>query len=191
MNGNISPEEKLLRLIKGDKKKIKEFPAGTHRFIPTLKYPISLNIRKIIKAVFIISCIFLIFTFIYPFISPEKIELPKAVTKEGLPPETELKPQPKPYDFYSEGIRNRQIFGERVSPETAKPLSIVSSDLTKDINLIGVILGDNPQAIIEDKKTQKNYYVTKGQFIGEFQVEDIQEGKVILIYEGQKFELYL
>lgn len=191
MSGNISPEEKLLRLIKGDKKKTKETPLTHPKLIPVLKYPVSLNIRKIIKAAFIISCIFLIFTFIRPFISPEKIELPKAATQTGLPPETELRPQAKPYDFYSEGIRDRRIFGEQVSPEAAKPLSIVSSDLTKDINLIGVILGDNPQAIIEDKKTQKNYYVTKGQFIGEFQVDDIQEGKVILIYEGRKFELYL
>ncbi len=188
MKNGISAEEKLLRLIKSAPLKP---PKQTKQPIPVLKYRPSLNLSKIIKAAFIISCIFLLFTFIHPFVIPQKNELPKIAAKDGLTQEAGLIPQAKPYDFYSQAIRDRKIFGEQVSSEAARPMSAINSDLIKDINLIGVILGDSPQAIIEDKKTQKSYYVNKGQFIGEFRVDDIQEGKVILTYEGEKFELYL
>ena len=74
---------------------------------------------------------------------------------------------------------------------TSQPAIAANVDLLKDITLVGIITGANPQAVIEDKKSLKNYYVTKGQFIGQMQVEDIQEGKIIINYKGQKYELYL
>jgi type II secretory pathway component PulC len=66
---------------------------------------------------------------------------------------------------------------------------MVGTELMKEINLLGVISGANPQAVIEDKKSGKTYYVTEGQMIGDFQVEEIGYGKIILNYNGQKFEL--
>jgi type II secretory pathway component PulC len=108
------------------------------------------------------------------------------------PQEAEPVQEVKPYEFYLEGIKSKQIFSSASRPEeTARPASAASADLIKGINLVGIISGDRPQAIIEDKIMQKTYYVAKGQFVGAFQVEDIQEGKVILSYRGERFELYL
>ncbi|MCM8789708.1 MAG: hypothetical protein NC916_01615, partial [Candidatus Omnitrophica bacterium] len=78
-----------------------------------------------------------------------------------------------------------------VQPEAKKGNANIDLEATKDLKLLGIIFGDNPQAIIEDAKNQKTYYLNREQSIGDFIVEDIRDGKVILDYQGQKFELYL
>lgn len=215
MKDNISPEEKLLRLIRGQKKpqdalidkkttsevsdlkplsgiELKQSQRAKFSIYPLIKKYLSfLYIRKIIWFGFLVSCLYLIICLIYPWVGLRKIRLPQIEPGKIIESKKELKDQIKPYEFYLEGMRNRQIFSSKSSQETERSLSSVNADLVKDINLVGIISGENPQAIIEDKKTQKTYYVTKGQFVGEMQVEDIQEGKIILNYKGQRFELYL
>ncbi len=89
-------------------------------------------------------------------------------------------------------MANRQIFVSPAEQKTEKlMISGVNIDLIKDMSLVGIIAGENPQAIIEDKKTQKTFYLSRGQFMGEFQVKEIKEGKVILDYKGQSYELYM
>lgn len=201
---NISPEEKLLRLIRGQKKQDISIDKKPLNAITGLKpkvknsiYPLIPKylsfpyIQKIIGIVFVVSCIFLIISFIYPWFGLRKIKLPQVTEEKMVDLKTEPRLEPKPYESYSEGIIDRQIFSSPTAQETQGPSSGVDIDLIKDINLVGIISGENPQAIIEDKKTQKTYYLSKGQFIGEFQVEDIREGKVILNFRGQRYELYL
>lgn len=216
---NISPEEKLLRLIRGQEKqavavdkksttvaelkpssnlssalgiepkrnwKIKD---SLYPFIQ--KYLSFLNIRKIVLVAFVVSCTYLIVSFIYPWVGLRNIKLTQVSKEEIADLKVEQGLEIKPYEFYLEGIRNRQIFSSTTLKEDQRPASGVNVDLIKDINLVGIISGENPQAIIEDKKTQKTYYLNKGQFIGELQVEDIKEGKIILNYKEQRFELHL
>ena len=194
MRDNISPEEKLLRLIRGPKKQgvITEKTEKNRQWNFSFpKYLIFPNINKIIFAIFALSCIYLIYTFAYPLFISNNINLPK-VTEEKIPEEKiQAIQQIKPYEFYLQGLKNRQIFSGASGQESEKSAGTINADLIKDMTLVGIVAGDNPQAIIQDKKTQKTYYVTKGQFIGEFKVEDIQDGKIILNYSGQKLELYL
>jgi len=206
---NTSPEEKLLHLIKGQRKPQEAKPES--KSLPSvdvssqqpkkIKKSLSglkiqknlsfLNIQRIIWTFFALSCAYLIISFVYPLIGPKKIELPKVATTTTSEKEIEPPQESKPYEFYLQAIKERQIFSSAPGKETEGTASIINSDLIKDINLVGIISGASPQAVIEDKKLQKTYYVNKGQFIGEFQVEDIQEAKIILSYKGQKFELYL
>lgn len=204
MKDNISPEEKLLRLIRGQKKqgsfteKISTISVQDAKTVKNRLLNFSfqknlffLNINKIIFAAFIISCLYLIYTFARPLFLSNNINLPK-VTEEKIPEEKiQAVQQIKPYEYYLEGLKNRQIFSSASGQESEKSVGTINADLIKDMSLIGIIAGENPQAIIQDKKAQKTYYVAKGQFIGEFKVEDIQDGKIILNYKGQKFELYL
>ncbi len=207
MKENNLPEEKLLKLIRGQKNfssTTDKKPLNNNDFEkiqPAIEDAIQwfsfanlsfAQIQRILWAVFLLSCIYLIGVFTYPLMGLEKVKV-RAVTPESFKePQAELNIETKPYEFYLNGIKGRQIFKNNIvsaeNPESAKP---VNADVTKDITLIGVVQGDNPQAIIEDKKNQKTYYLTKGQFIGEFQVEEIEENKVIINYKGQKFELYL
>jgi len=201
MRDNLSPEEKLLRLIRGEKKGPSPAPASAQSNTAPgkraafkieapsfLKHP---DARKIIFILLAISCLYLIFSFIYPLVALRKVKLPEAPKEKNAVLEAVPGVEQKPLEEYLKEISGKQIFSNLPSAGVAGPVSGVAVDLVKDINLVGIIAGDNPQAIIEDRKTQKTYYLDKGQFIGEFQLEDIQEGKIILNYNGQKFELHL
>ncbi len=220
MKDNISPEEKLSRLTRGQKKPDIAADKKNATGIAGLKQAINpsatvgtdlkqgrrvsysvyllmqkclsfLNIWRIIKIVFVASCLYLIIAFIYPWVGLREIKLPQIITENVSASNTELRQEVKPFEFYLQGIKGRQIFSSPIVQETERPPSNVNIDLIKDMTLVGVISGENLQAVVEDRKTHKTYYVTKGQFIGQFQVEDIEEGKIILNYNGQRLELYL
>ncbi|MFA6282049.1 MAG: type II secretion system protein N [Candidatus Omnitrophota bacterium] len=201
MTDNILPEEKLLKLIRGDKKptaKAVSMPPS----VPAKKYGLkmlSLNLstltfNRIVKIIFLISSIWLIYSFLQPFLFTSKAKPPKAAKDTAADKKQtgiHSKEQTKPYSFYLDGIRGRKIFSCAAAKDTQKSIGTASADLIKDINLVGIISGEEPQAVIEDKKAQKTYYLKKGQYIGELQLEDIMEGKIILNYNGQSYELYL
>jgi type II secretory pathway component PulC len=201
MTDNILPEEKLLRLLRGGKRttvKTDSIPVTDPARKQSLKL-FSLNFsaltfNKIIKLIFLLSSLWLIFSFFQPFRFLNKAKLPKA-TKEVVADKkqssTQPKEQAKSYSFYLEGVKGRKIFSSASAEDAQKSIGTASADLIKDINLVGIISGEVPQAVIEDKKAQKTYYLKKGQYIGELQLEDILEGKIILNYNGQSYELYL
>jgi hypothetical protein len=217
MKDNIPAEEKLLRLIKGGKKTApvsrptQDTPIDKGIGSPVSNdksaiRPLTNSLRSAANSYFTypyfqkllivfmgLSFIYLAASLVYPWLGLENIRLPEVpvenlTAKEGVT----LEPA-KPYEFYLQALQKRQIFS--VSSLASQASSVLSptedSDLIKNIDLIGVISGDNPQAVIEDKKAKKVYYLNRGQSIGELQIEDIQSGKIILNYKGQKYELYL
>jgi type II secretory pathway component PulC len=209
MLDNVSPEEKLLRLIRGQKKEekaakktegepapspavIEVRPVAQEAIQPSLKKYLTLpTIQKAVAVLTGIASLILAASFIYSWFGLKTIRLPKVKPEDTLAASALPKQEGKPFEAYLSQIKGRTIFGGVVAQEGSTPMAGINVDLAKDINLVGIVAGENPQAIIEDRKTQKTYYVTKGQFIGELQVEEIQEGKIILNYRGQRFELYL
>ncbi|MBM3250215.1 MAG: hypothetical protein FJZ09_05140 [Candidatus Omnitrophica bacterium] len=203
MRDNVSPEEKLLRLIRGQKKPAatvsasgstakvdKGQPTG---FVPPFslkKFPNVSGPKKLIPLALGASCIYLALSLIWPFFGLKRPLLPKITPKKITDEKISIKEEIRPFEYYLEVTGGRQLFTSPAQ-EAQAPIGQAAADLIKDISLVGIIAGDNPQAIIEDKKAQKTYYVTKGQSFGEFQVEDIKEGKIILNYRGTRFELYL
>jgi type II secretory pathway component PulC len=198
----VSPEEKLLRLIKGEKMQsaapVEKISIGIAAKAYSLKEKLHLSAKrylsffspqKLILFSFIAVVIYLIILFINPLFEA-KITFAELGQGKINEPIIELKQDMKPYEFYLKGIRSRKIFANASSLES-KPVSIASADLIKDINLVGIVSGEEPQAIIEDKKSQKTYYLKKSQFIGDFQVEEVLEGRIVLNYNGKKYELSL
>jgi len=102
-----------------------------------------------------------------------------------------------PYSTYAEAIGKRELFKppkaevvkSKADPSTQK--TEPASDKLKNLSLIGIMGGEQPQAIIEDKKDKKTYFLNKGQTISEMKVDDILKDKIILDFEGEKFELVL
>lgn len=205
MSDNILPEEKLLRLIRGNKNnnfagdKIDKEPAvslkpaakdyGRHLF---QKMAVLFNFQIMLWVFFIAACLYLIFSFIYPWVGLQGFKFSPIISEKINEFNNASLSEAKPYEFYSQGIGSRRIFTSPSKQETYKePVKALTQDSIRDITLLGIISGDTPQAIVEDKKTQKTYYLNKGQFIGELQVTDIQEGKIILDFNGQAVELNL
>jgi len=89
-------------------------------------------------------------------------------------------------------VQRRDIFApvklisaENPQDETRKALST----LIKDLKLVGISWGKDPEVIIEDTKDNKTYFLKAGDTIGKFKIDTILKDKAILEAEGQKMEL--
>lgn len=62
-------------------------------------------------------------------------------------------------------------------------------DVTETLKLVGISWSNDPDAIIEDTKDTKTFFVKTGQKIGEVKVQAIFKDKVVLSYQGEETEL--
>ena len=99
----------------------------------------------------------------------------------------------RPFSYYNDIIGKHQLFkiigGQEGKTQKTSPGAPLAAELLKNYSLIGVVGGDDPQAIIEDKKAKQTYYLKKGQPLGEYKIRNIQDGRVILENDGQTAEL--
>jgi hypothetical protein len=115
--------------------------------------------------------------------------------QEKSPPPSE-EPERPSFDYYSAQAGSRNIFAP-IATEEAKAQTAPAEqgpkleDVKGQLSLLGVVSGETPQAIIEDKRTQKTYFLNKGSTFDDIEVGDIFENKVILTYKGKQFELVL
>jgi Tfp pilus assembly protein PilP len=115
--------------------------------------------------------------------------------------------QRKSLSYYLAPLRIRSIFQNPTVEKAAPIVAVVKptpgptapppppkptlAELASDLTLLGVISSGDPQAIISSKKTQKTFYVTVGQMIGEIRISRITENRVQLTYDNQTMELSL
>ncbi len=92
------------------------------------------------------------------------------------------------YSAYAGDIAGKNIFGQP-SGQTETPAE--QGESPAGYGLVGILSGDEPMAIIEDKKNEKTYRLRKGQAFEEYVVEEILPDKVILDMQGKKTTLYL
>lgn len=151
-------------------------------------------LKKAVYALLGISLIWLAGAFIYPDYSVARPLLAQATAEPAAGPHAVGLRQPaerKPIEEYLQGINNRHIFSCQPSAGELGQVSAVETSSISDIGVVGIILDGSPQAVVENKKTQQSYYVSKGQYVSQFLVADIQEGKIVLDYLGKKYELQL
>ena len=212
MEKGISPEERLLRLIrKGTKPKDPTekkdegiSKAGREKGIPDAKRPERQKAwlgkrwqkRKTIKV--INQCLLLLLLalgsyFLFDLITSKPGEILVETPGPEDVPKAQSVSRLKPYKFYVKQIGKRELFTPLIPEEGGKPEAVVTlKDLAANLTLIGIVESDEKlQAIIEDKKQRKNYFLYKGAFIGEIEIKDVLEGKVILGYGDEELELSL
>jgi len=75
--------------------------------------------------------------------------------------------------------------------EQAGP-SRAATELAARLTLMGIVSGEQAQAIIEDTQTKKTYFVQVGQAVVEGAVlEQVLDNRVILSFKGEQIELTL
>jgi hypothetical protein len=150
---------------------------------------------KGIKGILLFCIMLLLFYFINNVVSSLKtinnldFYLPKKVEQEKRIQETL---RFKELTFYTEKIQQRDIFRMGPKPSADAVAEVVSSkaaEATKNLKLVGISWSENPDAIIEDGKGMRTFFVKKGQMIGDVQVESILKEKVILRYGEEMIEL--
>ena len=110
---------------------------------------------------------------------------PKLVSKE----DTILKSQ----EHYLTKANKRSIFTfvkkekDVLLDEAPKIKEIVKK--AEHLKLVGISWSQEPDAMIEDTRTNKTFFVKKGDMIGVIKVEDILMEKIILGYKDETLEL--
>jgi len=70
--------------------------------------------------------------------------------------------------------------------------SHAATELAARLTLMGIVSGEQAQAIIEDTRTKKTYFVQVGQAVVEGAVlEQVLDNRVILSFKGEQIELTL
>ena len=109
--------------------------------------------------------------------------------------EGEAPQNPKPYSSYARSIGGWPLFRLRESstpksPEVQRP-AVALNKLMANLNLMGIVGGKEPQAIIWDRQSKRTYYLKEGQFLDEIMIQEIKKGEVILKYKDETIELVL
>ena len=210
-----TPEEQLLNLIEkgGDAKTAKfkrkrKFFLGfgnLSRFGVSFKRAIGKSIAnlkagtrepnlKILNKVFLIICVVVGGYSITDFIS-KRPDIDKVYKKAEAVKykEFEEKPaiEPGPFLYYLEMVQRRNIFSP-ITLKEAKEVEVkeeLLSEMAKDLKLVGISWGKEPQVMIEDEKAKKTYFLKAGDTINKLKIDTVLRDRVILSYEGKKIEL--
>ncbi len=217
---DISPEERLLSLIKNKNKKAAAITTPqapkeasgeaviskaderldgmlrSELFKNKLFEPSTLkNVNRYLVVILVVLILYFMIDLIVvrPYKNVQSI-VSKALTnkdEKNFILETDKIAVMKDYSSYSSAIPGKTAFGQsQVGAGLTEEVG-ASGDSPEQVGLVGIIAGDNPQAIIEDKKAQKTYYLNKGQSFNGYVVEEISKDKVVLDYEGKKISLFL
>ncbi|MDO8535932.1 MAG: hypothetical protein Q7S30_02860 [Candidatus Omnitrophota bacterium] len=224
MHKDISPEEKLLSIIKGkpnipengqpkpETKDASPLPSAAwgkiDDFVSAIlkndlfknsvldaRYLKVFNKYAVIVITLITAYLFLDIILVSPSRKAEKLLAAASASAPIVAPIEKTMPiETKSYSYYSNRMSGKSMFGagSYMQTESQAPGSDASAETSGgDLGLVGIIPGDTRQAIVEDKKNQKTYYLIKGQSINGITVEDISEDKVILEYREKKMTLFL
>jgi len=100
----------------------------------------------------------------------------------------------KVVSHYLEKVRARDIFkmGSKKTQTDDAGVKAPSSKImeaTANLKLVGISWSDDPDAMIEDTKLLRTFFMKRGQMIGEVRVQAIFKDKVVLSYAGEEVEL--
>jgi type II secretory pathway component PulC len=207
---DISPEERLLAIIKEQDKKAGPSDTGKKKKFANVSeifrgrflknnLPCSnilKSVNKYLMALLAILIIYLIYDIL--FARPYK-DIGTLISRENGAKENavrgakkETSSNMKEYSYYINEISGKQIFGQPVrAEESASAVAAVSDDASANFGLAGIVAGNNPQVIVQNKKNEKVYYLNKGDSLDGYIVEEISKNKVVLDRDGKKTTLFL
>lgn len=116
----------------------------------------------------------------------------KVSAAKGRSFEQNVTAEVRPFLYYLEMVQRRDIFSpvKLISAENPQEeAKKILSALIKDLKLVGISWGKDPEVIIEDTKANKTYFLKTGDTISKFKINVILKDKVILESEGQKMDL--
>ncbi len=183
----ITPEEKLLRLIKQDKKDGSKPKMGL--LVNRGRFPLFKLIYFGLLP--ILSIIFLLFLWDFLILKNRisKIETSVSEARSTEPIEAQLTKELPSLPEIEELVQKKSIFAPVADVFSSADKEIRKEGQSESLKLLGIITGIKPQAIIEDSSLKKTYFLYKGDTFGEYKVLQIKEGKVILERRGEEMEL--
>ena len=197
-----SPEEKLLRLIRGKSAPVAgdasqaQPPApgpigraGPKTFLPSWWLTaLNTTLGTLLGAEAIVWMV--IATKPEPVV---EIPVPSPQSSQGTPETAGGSPSEPLPSLVSAAARPLfQLVTPQSTPQESLKPSEEAKTLAARLTLLGIVAGEPAQAIIEDAQTKKTFFVTVGQPVVEgLIVRDIRENRVVLDLSGETIELSL
>lgn len=203
---DITPEERLLKIIENPNTQkrpvplaakvsslgsgaIKDWLSGIRADKNLLKRINLSLINKTVAVICVIVTLIWIFDFARSGIAMAKRF--KKVSSGEYPAASEESKRPKidvTLDEAATQAKRRNVF--TFLPTKEEEASAVNIGPTlSNFKLVGILWSDNPQAMIENSKEQRTYFVSKGDKIGDLDVKNILKDKVMLGKDDQEWEL--
>ena len=192
-----TPEEKLLRLIRGKGAVAQAASAGAAPAAAPRALPIQFSISGwqwvtvlsvLLGLILLVEVVALILQFTRPVPS---VEIRPAGSADAPSGETAAA---QPIPSLAAAVQ-RPVFVSQVASTggaaEVRPPSTDAKELASKLTLTGIITGDPPQAIIENTESKKTYFVSPGQTVDGAVVDKVLENRVILNLQGEKVELGL
>jgi type II secretory pathway component PulC len=99
----------------------------------------------------------------------------------------------KSSSYYVEKVGQRDIFNieqkKSTSTTVVRQVTEATQEAVKNLKLVGISWSENPDAMIEDSRAMRTFFVKRGQMLGEFKVKAIYKDRVILEYNNEEIEL--
>jgi type II secretory pathway component PulC len=99
----------------------------------------------------------------------------------------------KSSSYYVEKTSQRDIFNieqkKPASTTVVRQVTEATQEAVKNLKLVGISWSENPDAMIEDSRAMRTFFVKRGQMLGEFKVKAIYKDRVILEYNNEEIEL--
>jgi len=205
MSDQNTSEEKLLKLIR------KKNPSGTSlktdakkeqtkplSFLDRPKQADGLKalrfLNRLLLVVIVLVAAYISMRYFVMERDETQVAQEGAETKEGEETVKAIsKPQKqKPFEVYQDVMSRRNVF---ISPweKGGGQLTTgeVPHDLSRQVRIVGIVLDKDPKVIVEDIVNKQTVFLSPGERIGNAVVEEIQEGKVIFLFNDEKVELTL
>ena len=192
MHEHSTPEERLLKLIRkgprpsalaGAKKKDSLWGTASKDSDQNFFKPLERFLVIVIALFFL----YIVYIFFFTGQDPRAVltQAEKSFQKEEF--EKIVVAEVRPSAYYTLPVQQRNIFGNSSSVPVIAAASV--PELTRNLKLVGIILGKTPEAVIEDTEGKQTFFLKKGESFKNAIVEEIQEKKVILLVGGQRIEL--
>ena len=149
-------------------------------------------LNKILVAGIILALGFMIYGFVISYKS--ETDIPTSISQKSGGGIDDATPEPQPaLNHYTGVLSKRKMFklyeAPRPKQKAPEKPKVTLQQLLAGYTFVGIIFGDEPQAIVEEKKSGQSYYLTEGQFLGEIKIEKIDKGKVSVTYDEQTMEI--
>jgi len=205
----ITPEEQLLRIIEDPKTEKSKTPLPMKTTYGDIKFLTSffkslhiqkdffkrINLQAANKIILVICGIFTIF-WLFDFIKTGSMlnkKLEKVIVEAQAYEPQNVNIKPIPEINISDAIMNakkRNIYTFTMLTAVAQsPTGTDVAAMISNLKLVGIIWGDNPQAMIESSKEQKTYLLNKDDMVDELIIKKILRDKVILGKDDKEWEL--
>lgn len=153
------------------------------------------QVNKILIAGFLVVLGWFLLDILFNLGKTEILSFSGTANEEELAVPVKKTKQVPDFSYFSKEIGRRQLFkGSSIQQESVpgqESPGVLADSISPAFQLLGIVAGAKPQAIIQNNRTQKTYFLYKGQIQDNLKLEDVSGNKAKINYEGETLELFL